>query len=285
MPAPVSRAALAATGITAFITVAVTASPAWASNGPLQPGPTNGDVASANSDPVLRQITSSVHTRVAPRGADQAAAPDPCDWLPGDLGTFLENEDRTTSRVLPNGQRQTLYARICNGVTTWYWIGQADAGQLAAAALATARGELPNPVGVFSPNIASGGTNAVVNFPLRVDVARWAPIQASATVPGLTATVTATPARLEFVPGDGSPALTCGQVGQVGQTPGAGCTYTYRDASTVAPNGRTWPAQLRITWQVGWAATNGAGGALAPMTTTTNYAVPVGEIEAIEHGG
>jgi hypothetical protein len=60
------------------------------------------------------------------------------------------------------------------------------------------------------------------------------------------------------------------------------CSYTYRDASVAAPGGSRWPARLSIRWQVSWTATNGAGGGLGPLTTSSTYAVPVHEIQAIE---
>ena len=77
---------------------------------------------------------------------------------------------------------------------------------------------------------------------------QWAPVTATAAVPGLSVTVTAVPERLTVDPGDGGhldcpgapPALA------PNSSPAGfdGCGYIYRDSSAMAPNGRTYPVTV-----------------------------------------
>jgi hypothetical protein len=60
------------------------------------------------------------------------------------------------------------------------------------------------------------------------------------------------------------------------------CSYTYRDTSSVAPDGRSWPASLAIGWRVAWAANNGQTGALDPLTTQAAVPVVVEQIQTVE---
>lgn len=105
------------------------------------------------------------------------------------------------------------------------------------------------------------------------------------------AQTTATPIALTFTPGDGSAAVTCQSPGTVwneadgDEKPSpTGCEYTYEHSSVMAPNGRTFPAKLTITWHVEWQGSDGAGDVLPDMTSTTDIAMTVGEIQAIVTG-
>jgi hypothetical protein len=133
------------------------------------------------------------------------------------------------------------------------------------------------------PQVDDAGT--VVPF---ISLRQWQPVSATATVQGLSATVTATPTRLSLRTGDQPGGASCVGPGRL-WSPGMAepavppaCSYTYQDASTVAPNGKNWPAQLSIRWHVSWTATNGAGADLDDLTTATGYAIPVREIQARE---
>jgi hypothetical protein len=168
-------------------------------------------------------------------------------------------------------------------------VRQASPRELADNAYETVRDRLPLPRGVFSPELG----DAVVHLPLwfAVPDGQWTPVAASASIPGLTAVVTATPVQLVFEAGDGSSPVACAGPGpkfrpgmREPASPPA-CSFTYRDASSVAPGGRAWPASLSIRWQVTWSASTGAGGSLGGLTTTAAYGVPVGEIQAIEQAG
>ncbi|MCM3920281.1 hypothetical protein ND748_01075 [Frankia sp. AiPs1] len=232
---------------------------------------------------MLSQITSMAQVRIPARhdgGNGGTTGPDPCTWQSGDLFSYLQRNPQETERVDADGVTATLYARVCGPTAiTYYWVRPtASAQQVAETAGDLVRQKVPAPDGIFTPNLQQGH-RAVVNTPLRIGVRTQAAVSAVASVPGVTATVTAEPQTLEFLPGDGAPPVLCGIASA--STP-VSCSYSYRDASSIAPNGTSWPAQLRMTWAVSWTASTGATGTLPAMTTTADYAVPVGEVQALE---
>ncbi len=242
--------------------------------------------AGGSADPVLSQITSMAQVR-APTSRDgrsgRTTGEDPCTWQSGDLFSYLQRNPQATERVDADGVKATLYARVCGPTDiTYYWVRPtATAQQVAVIAQDLARQKIPAPDGVFTPDLRHG-RRLVVNTPLRFGVRSQASVSAVASVPGVTATVTAAPQTLEFLPGDGAPPVVCAAGARSAP---ASCSYAYRDASTVAANGSTWPAQLRMTWAVSWTASTGAVGTLPAMTTTADYPVPVGEVQALEQAG
>ena len=98
-----------------------------------------------------------------------------------------------------DGSTEALYLRHCTGQTDqWVWILQATAAQLATLAADAIRKDLPKPAAVFSPP----ATQEVVHFPVwfAVPAGQWVPVSVTADVPGLAATVTATPASRSATP-------------------------------------------------------------------------------------
>jgi hypothetical protein len=261
------------------------------------PGNPNGGppVATAGADPEGGDISALVRSGTArTRSRDGKSA---CRWFRGSLGTpsqgFSEGgpgsgfelvDDQTGDPVV------ALYGRSCGDETTWFFVTFQSARQLADIGFDEVRDRLPKPRGVFSPSLEGPGLQAVVNVPLwfAVPANQWKPVQATASRPGLSATVTATPVQLVFTPGGGKGAATCTgpglqwspEMAEPASPPA--CSYVYRDASTVAPNGRTWSGQLTMRWQVRWAATNGESGDLGTLETATGYEIPVGEVQAVE---
>lgn len=277
MRASIARAVLVGT-ITGFLSAAVCV-PAQAAIG-------NGTERSAAGkvDPTLSQIESLAQVRVpAVKPRSGGGAPDPCSWQPGALYSYLQRLDQPSERVDADGVKATLYARVCGPTDiTYYWIrATPTAQQVAALAMDDARQRIPVPDGVFTPDLRTG-RRVIVHAPLTFTVRSWAPVTATASVGGVTATVTATPRVLRFDPGDGSPSVTCDAI--IGRTaqPAEGCRYSYQNASSVAPNGTSWPARLQMTWAVDWTASTGDGGTLPDVTTASAYAVTVGEIQAVE---
>lgn len=260
--------------------------PAWSSTGR---GTERYAEATGSSDPALGRIEAMAGATTTPPDAGGEAGtgtPEPCQWYPADLYLYLQAAPGPTERTAPDGTREVLYTRVCDPAdVSYHWVRDtAGPGQAVATAMAIAQERIPAPAAVFAPDIERG---AFVKAPMRFGITNGRPVSVSASVPGVTATVTATPRRLEFTPGDGSPAADCdvsgSESGTAADQPAAACTYTYRDSSTVAPNGEYWPAQLRVEWSVGWTATTGEGGVLPSVTTTADYAVPVREIQALEH--
>ena len=136
------------------------------------------------------------------------------------------------------------------------------------------------------------GSPQLVGFPtwLWIDPDAWGTFDATATVPGLTVTVTATPKQVEWDMGDGNH-VTCDGPGTpwVEGTSAAAdtdCEYTYQFTSADQPGG-TYTVTATVTWAVTWAATGAIadGGALADATRTGTAALDVTERQAvISHG-
>jgi len=109
------------------------------------------------------------------------------------------------------------------------------------------------------------------------------PYSASATLAGVTATVTATPVSVRFWPGDGA-VVECADGGVVydpSRPPGAqssSCAHVYEHRSTVADPAGTYTVTATVTYEVSWSAPNGQGGQLGPLERTGS--IPVRVLEA-----
>ena len=115
-----------------------------------------------------------------------------------------------------------------------------------------------------------------------VDPADWRPISATAAIPGLAATVTATPTKTIWDMGDGATVI-CNGPGTVydPSTPDADqhsdCSHTYQHDGT-------YNVRATIVWSVSWTATNGAGGNLGLVQRSTQFAVTVEQRQAVING-
>ncbi|MFC5939960.1 hypothetical protein [Micromonospora harpali] len=208
---------------------------------------------------------------------------DGCYWAPVDVG-------------LPpppgKGPEGGWYARTCvaNGLGSQevpVWLDQAPTVNLAALAQAArSRLRLPSPQIRTNPAIAPF---VLVQVPvwLWVDPATWGARSATASVPGVSVTATATPTRVVWSFGDGSDDLTCtgpGKPWKPGTDPQASsaCGHTYTSSSAVAA-GAAFQLRATVTWSVTWSGA-GSGGTLAPLTTTSTVSVRVAESQAIVGG-
>ena len=119
---------------------------------------------------------------------------------------------------------------------------------------------------------------------------QWDTVSATASVPTLSVTVQAVPERLVVTPGDGGGPVVC-----EGPQPAIdndtyvegmpGCTYVYRNSSSTAANGATFPLQVAIEWHVTWSASNGQAGDLGGLRTDSAVRdLPVAEIQAVLTG-
>jgi hypothetical protein len=116
----------------------------------------------------------------------------------------------------------------------------------------------------------------------------------TASLGPLWATVTATPLRLRFDPGDvgtcancapPNPPVVCDGAGPtaayVPDVPGA-CSYTYVNASSTSSlDGRNFLTLLSIEWVVSWTSSTGAGGSLGGETTSTTALLGVAEVKGL----
>ncbi|MDT3446427.1 hypothetical protein [Pseudofrankia sp. BMG5.37] len=245
------------------------------------------------TDQDRREIGASIGADGGPEGSARSGSAGPapqCVWK--SLDELGEGSAEGASDPFdPDGVESVLYARVCDGaVVGWQWFQVQDQGDLLTAAADDVRRRLPAPRPVLSPDPARGLVVKVATW-FAVPAGQWVPVSGTAEALGLSVTVTATPGELVFEPGDGARSVTCAGPGQMfdpaAPAPAAApaCSYTYRDASTAAPNGRSWPASLSVHWQVAWAASNGQSGALAPLTTTTAVEAVVHEYQAVEGSG
>jgi hypothetical protein len=146
---------------------------------------------------------------------------------------------------------------------------------------------LPDPVIGSSP---APGALQLTGLPtwLWVTSAAWRSHTATAQVPGEQVTVTATPVSASWQMGDGS-TITCQGPGTpytVADNPSSSsptCGYTYTRSSAGQP-GAAFQVTVTITWDITWAGTGIAGGALPPLFTKATDGMRVAESQAVNTG-
>ncbi|MDZ7674593.1 MAG: hypothetical protein U5K30_05945 [Acidimicrobiales bacterium] len=114
---------------------------------------------------------------------------------------------------------------------------------------------------------------------LWIDPAAWEPISATASIPGLAVSATATPHHVTWDLGDGT-TVTCHGPGtpyddsRPPSEQSTDCSHLYQDAGAHT-------ASATITWTVEWSATDGTGGPLADANRTTEFPMTVVERQAV----
>lgn len=115
---------------------------------------------------------------------------------------------------------------------------------------------------------------------LWVDDSMWEPFSASASVPGLTVTATATPTEVKWDPGDGSEPIVCDGPGTPYRKE-VKMKHQRTDCKHVYQYFGSYQGSATVTWAVEWTTSNGGGGTLNPLTTTTEFEMNVGDREAV----
>lgn len=143
---------------------------------------------------------------------------------------------------------------------------------------------LPDPdVGTAPPL----GKPRFVNMPswMWIDAADWEPVSATASVSAGSVTATATPQQVVWDTGDGHEVICEGHgtvfsraVYREEGSPDCGHTYT-----ALPPGGAGALVDLTAVWawEVTWSTTDGRGGDLEDLTTSSTVAVPVSEIHSV----
>lgn len=126
----------------------------------------------------------------------------------------------------------------------------------------------------------------LVNLPswLWLSQAGWGVRSATAAVPGVSVTVSATSVSVSWSMGDGG-SVTCAGPGTpyaAGVNPDASspdCGYTYQQSSSAQP-GQVFTVAATVRWTVAWSGA-GQGGTFPDLTTTATARVPVAESQAL----
>jgi hypothetical protein len=135
------------------------------------------------------------------------------------------------------------------------------------------------------PQMAPQSDKLVVQFPTWLWVGGWKAQTATASVPGLSATVTAAPTKAVWNLGDGG-SVTCKGPGtpydpsRPADQQSTDCSYTYQQSSAGQP-GDAYQGSVTVSYGATWTATDGSGGNLGLLTTTAPFTARVGEIQAI----
>ncbi len=132
--------------------------------------------------------------------------------------------------------------------------------------------------------------NQIVQLPTWMWVSNWEPASATASVPGVTSTVTATPASVTWDMGNGDQVVCSGpgtpfDSSRPEEEQSTDCSYTYRHSSTSQPSG-VYQVSATMTYDVSWSASGApGGGALPAVSETTTFPLRVLEIHAVEGVG
>ncbi|SCG77863.1 hypothetical protein [Micromonospora inositola] len=182
-------------------------------------------------------------------------------------------------------EQSCLQDGIGSQQVVWLADGQV-ADPEALARVAVSRLRLPAPAIRRNPS-AAAGVLAQVPVWWWVDPSTWGQRSATASVPGMSVTATATPVRVVWRPGDGTGDVVCqgpGTPWRPGSDPRAAssCGHTYRVSSAGAP-GNAFTLTATVTWSVSWAG-GGRSAVVPPLTTTGSVRLPVAESQATVTG-
>lgn len=152
-----------------------------------------------------------------------------------------------------------------------------DTGALAAEAAATLTIAYPTPH--TSP---ARHQRQLVGLPtwLWIDTDGFDAASATASIPGLSVTATATPTSITWDLGDGTDPVTCTDAGtpydpnRPDDAQTTDCSHTYQHHGTHT-------ATVTTTWTTTWSATNGESGTLPGTTRTTSFELDVIQRQAV----
>ncbi|MGW0809004.1 hypothetical protein [Nonomuraea sp. NPDC002799] len=115
---------------------------------------------------------------------------------------------------------------------------------------------------------------------------QWRAISRKVTAGPVWAEVTAAPSELTIRPGAGQATLTCPGPGvpyDRAKSPddqNIDCTHVFTESSAGLPDS-TYRVKVSMVWSASWTGSGGAGGPLAPITTTATFPLRVGEAPAL----
>jgi hypothetical protein len=115
-----------------------------------------------------------------------------------------------------------------------------------------------------------------------IDPNQWQARSATASVPGLSATVTARPAEVRWDTGDGT-TITCDGPGTP-YDPDRPDSLQHSDCSHVFEHDGEHDVRATIVWQVRWTASDGTSGTLPDVTRATQFPLQAQERQAVING-
>ena len=200
-----------------------------------------------------------------------------------------ENYVAGTGPPGPNGVAMVLFVRVCDGsLVQSVWVPSLSPADLGNLAFDEVRKLVVAPKVALSPVQPAGG---LVNFTTWLAVTPVAAVSATAgPLPdGLSATTTASVTAIRWDPGDGSPVVSCGPWGAL---PPADAPEDAQGPCSWTPHAPSAPqfshtddllfhSSVSLVWAVAWTATNGAGGGLGSLTTTSAFTYRVREVQSI----
>lgn len=265
-----------------LIAGAVLLQPSGASAGPGSGGGGGGGGGGDSGDGA---IVATVTYRTGGGGGGSG-----CTWLKveGELG--VPGMPGTAKfPYVENGITMNLWRKSCPDDVTWFVLPQTDPGDILPQLLEEVKSaRLPAPDPTFlALDPTHGWAFVTVPVDFRAGGTAWQPVTVTASIGPIWATVTAQPVTLTFDPGDpnGPGAMSCS-----GDSPVAGydpalpgeCSYTYRNASSTSPyDGYHFLTETTIDWSIAWTSSSGAGGPLAPYSTSATAPLAVAEVKGL----
>lgn len=132
------------------------------------------------------------------------------------------------------------------------------------------------------------------NLWLSIDPSQWSQRQATASVPGVSATVVAVPQKVVWDMGDGR-TVTCDGPGRAydpsapyaSQSPECGHTYTRSSAGQPGPPANAYVLTATVHWHATWTSSGVAGGGDLGIVTSTSdpLALRANEIQTVVVAG
>ena len=228
-------------------------------------------------------ITARVSDGI-PRTADAR-----CTWnVVAGVDPVAGTTERPVTRVVA-GVKETLYQRSCpDNRDSWYqWIKETTKMRLVDHVSSTVTDKLKALVFRTAP----ARDRVVVNVGTWFWVPRtvWKPVSVTAYVTTpvgvVSVTLTATPSRLRFDPGNDDDAVWCDGPGDAwttadGDAAVSDCMYTYRHASDARPD-RRFVAHTAVEWSLRVKSNFGLSFPLPRARTTVTTPVTVRELQAV----
>lgn len=236
------------------------------------------------------RIMAGIQIGTPPGGTNSNAAN--CEWSPTIPYDAIIGSSGTVFKVIGSITYQ-LYDYTCpdrNPPTTYHWIPKISTQTLATEASAIMYDNIPGLLGEFAPPANRGVVNIGTWFWINPIIWRALKLEVSAPIgeTPVKVTVTATPTKLHFNPGDGDLGtgnVTCDGPGSwwfsfYGDYKDSECMYTYRHSSALHPSG-AFPAQLGVEWHVEWKSNIGLSGSFGDHTFWSSHQMVVHEMQAL----